>query len=278
MIRAKLPVLNPVEFPKTNSRIDQTIMSRWSQDVKAADDDNNTITIYQPIGEDFFSDGFTARRMSAALRSIGERDVVVSINSPGGDFFEGATIYNLLREHKGKVTVKIPGLAASAASLIAMAGDRILVSEIGFLMIHNAWGIVIGNRNDMRKAAETFDVFDSAMADVYAARTGFDRSEIAKMMDSDTWLNASNAIEKGFADELMPAKSIEDAEGSKDKKAMAVARRKVEMALAQQGFSRKEREDIFKQAIGPRDAADAALRDAGYTDEDLKELINVMKT
>lgn len=274
MSRAKLPSLNLAHIGRVENRIDQAVFARWNPEVKAADDTDETITIYQPIGEDFWSDGFTARRMAAALRSIGKKDVVVSINSPGGDFFEGATIYNLLREHPGKVTVKIVGLAASAASLIAMAADKILISEIGFVMIHNAWGYAAGNRNDLRKLADTYEVFDAAMADVYHTRTKFEREEIVKMMDVDTWMNASTAIEKGFANELMEAKAVEE---TKDGDKKALARRAIELALAQAGHTRKEREDIFKN-LGARDAAGAAARDAGNQDEDLKILINAMKT
>lgn len=275
MNKKQLPVINALDFPKGN-RIEEKIYSRWQPEVKAADDTEETITIYQQIGEDYFSEGFTARRMSAALRSIGKKkDVVVSINSPGGDFFEGATIYNLLREHEGKVTVKIPGLAASAASVIAMAGDIIKISEIGFLMIHDCWGCVCGNSQDLTKTAETFNVFDAAMADVYASRTGFDREEIIKMMDSDTWLNSSAAIEKGFADELMDAKAVkEDDDG---KKSQALARRSLEAAMAKAGYSRKDREKIFVDAFGVRDTTTGTTRDAGRKDESIRELIQIMR-
>lgn len=276
MNRKKLPLIKASDFPRGINRIEESIYSRWNPGVKASNDNSNTITIYEQIGEDWMGGGFTAKKMAEALKAIGENnDVMVSINSPGGDFFEGATIYNLLREHKGKVTVKIPGLAASAASVIAMAGDTIQISEVGFLMIHNAWGLVVGNRHEMTKAADTFNVFDSAMADLYAARTGADRADVVEMMDNDTWMNASDAIENGFADELMQAKSVED--GSEDKKSQAMARRKLEAALAKDGVPRKEREEIFQRAFGKRDAAVASVRDAGQ-EEDWKAVIQTLTT
>lgn len=275
MSKKKLPLINALDLHRGQNKIEEKIYSRWNQNIKAADDDSNTITIYQPIGEDFFGEGFTARKMAALLKSFGKKDIVVSVNSPGGDFFEGATIYNLLREYPGQVTVKIPGMAASAASIIAMAGDVIQISEIGFFMIHDAWAIVIGNRNDMRDTADTFEKFDSAMADVYASRTGFDRDEIVKMMDADTWLNGAEAIEKGFADELLPVKVIDD--GDESKKTQALARRSIEMALARQGLSRKNREEIIKKAFGARDAAKGAARDAGYTQEELNDLLKTIQ-
>ena len=98
---------------------------RWNSGVKAASEDDNTISILDPIGEDWYGNGVTSKRVSAALRAIGKTDVTVSINSPGGDYFEGLAIYNLLRDHPAKVTVKIVGIAASAASVIAMAADEV---------------------------------------------------------------------------------------------------------------------------------------------------------
>src|SRR5690606_40681426 len=106
---------------------------------------------------------------------IGSQDITVRINSPGGDMFEGIAIYNLLRAHPAKVTVEGLGWAASAASIIAMAGDEIRMGLGSFMMVHTAWGIVIGNRHDMRDAATLFDRFDAAIADIYQARTGMKR-------------------------------------------------------------------------------------------------------
>ncbi|HEC0958195.1 TPA: Clp protease ClpP, partial [Klebsiella pneumoniae] len=129
-------------------------LERWEPEVRAAGNDANSISIYDSIGENWEGTGVTAKRISAALRAIGDKDVVVNINSPGGDFFEGVAIYNLLREHPGRVTVQVMGLAASAASVIAMAGDEILMGDGSFLMIHNAWAVAIGNRHDMADAAK----------------------------------------------------------------------------------------------------------------------------
>src|SRR5690606_15536984 len=116
-------------------------LSRWNPGVRAAAEDSETsITIYDVIGEDYWTGGgVTVSRIDGALRKIGNRDVTVFINSPGGDVFEGIAIYNRLREPPANVTVKIMGLAASAASIIAMAGDRIEIGTASFLMVHNAW-------------------------------------------------------------------------------------------------------------------------------------------
>ncbi|MCK5581815.1 MAG: Clp protease ClpP [Candidatus Omnitrophica bacterium] len=271
----KLPVLNTLNFSNIENRLEKEIFSRWQEDLKAKDDTIDTITIYEPIGAGFFNEGFTAKKMAALLEAAEDKDVVVSINSPGGSFFEGATIYNLLSDHPGKVTVKIPGMAASAAAVIAMAGDEILISKIGFVMIHNVWGCLCGNKAELRQAADDFESFDGALADVFEARTGLERDEIVEMLDNDTWLNGKEAVEKGFADRVLPAKSVDKAD--KDKKTKAEARRTIEAALGKNGFSRKERENIFKVAIGERDAADGVTGDPDSIKGQIQELLMILK-
>jgi ATP-dependent protease ClpP protease subunit len=278
MSKKQLPLLTQAKFNSAKNRIHESILARWDKTLVKAEDKDNVINVFDVIGADYFGEGFTAKRMSGALRSIGnDKDVVVNINSPGGDFFEGATIYNLLAEHKGKVTVNVMGLAASAASVIAMAGDTIKISQVGFLMIHNAWGMVVGNRHDMSNAADTFGVFDSSMRDLYAARTGRDAKDVEKLMDKETWLNAQDAVDQGFAEEIINIKTADNA--GDEKKAKAMARRTIEMALALHGLSRKEREEVFNRA-GMRDAADPAAREAGaedWTAEEVNGLIQAMK-
>lgn len=275
MSKRTLPQLRAADLVGLKSKVDDNVLSRWEKTLAAKESGDNVISIYDAIGADYFGEGVTAKRISAALRSIGaDKDIVVAINSPGGDFFEGAAIYNLLAEHKGHVTVKVIGMAASAASVIAMAGDTIEVSQVGFLMIHNAWGMVIGNRHDMNQAADVFSKFDTSMRDLYAARTGVDAKDIEKLMDGETWLGAQEAVDKGFADSVIDVKAAEPE--NSDKKAKAMARRTIEMALAKQGLSRQEREEIFQKA-GVRDAAELAQRDAGAEEEGWNELLNIMK-
>jgi len=218
-------------------------MQRWQPDVRAAAEDDNTITIYEPIGYDYWTgEGVTAKRIAAALRAIGDKDVVVNINSPGGNFFEGVTIYNLLRNHKAKVTVQVLGLAASAASVIAMAGDDILMGDGAFLMIHNAWAVAIGNRHDMREAADHLEPIDAAMASVYAARAGISKPDAAEMMDKETWLNAEAAVNDGFATGYLEGSLIATGvQSSASRKPLAA----VEAALAQAGYSRSARRELL---------------------------------
>ncbi len=241
-------------------------LGRWSAaSPQAAAGDDATISIFDVIGEDYWDGGgFTANRCAAALRAIGERPVTVKVNSPGGDMFEGLAIYNLLREHKAEVTVQVMGLAASAASVLAMAGDRIVMGRGSFLMIHNAWGLVLGNRHDMTRAAADFAEFDGAMAGIYAARTGQKREAVAAMMDAETWLNAERALADGFADALSEE---EDASGAGSASGVrgdaASARRIIDSSLARAGLPRSERRRLLRDMAGMQDAAGSAMPGAG---------------
>lgn len=220
-------------------------LERWTPNLMAAaPDENHTISILDPIGVDpWTGEGVTAKRIAGALRSIGaDSDVVVNINSPGGDLFEAFAIYNMLREHKGQVTVKVLGMAASSASVIAMAGDEIQIAKAGFMMVHDVWTIVMGNANDLRDVADQMDPFDAAMADIYAAHTGQTAKYIKKMMDAETWINGSAAVEQGFADSLLPADEVKQ---DKNARADRVAAYRLDAALAKAGLPRNERRTLL---------------------------------
>jgi ATP-dependent protease ClpP protease subunit len=228
-------------------------LDRWDPGIRAAEkDEDRSISVYDVIGQDYWTgEGVTAKRIAGALRSLGKGPVTVNVNSPGGDMFEGLAIYNLLREHEGEVTVKVLGVAASAASIIAMAGDTVQIARAGFLMIHNAWVLAIGNRNDLREMADYLEPFDHAMADIYAVHTGMDIKAIAKLMDRESWIGGSAAIEDGFADELLPSDQVE----RKDDKANASlhAARRMEVALRAAGKSKSEAMKLmsdFKSGAG----------------------------
>lgn len=254
------------------------VLSKWSEKPLAAEaDDPNTISIYSVIGEDFWSgDGFTARRMAAALRSIGKNDVTVNINSPGGDMFEGIAIYNLLREHNAKVTVNVMGIAASAASIIAMAGDEIAMGLGSFMMIHNAWGVAVGNRHDFAEASALFESFDGALLDIYEARTSAKRADIQKMMDAETFMGPTEAVKNGFAD--LVSDNLKAPEGgAKNMDRGLMARRQTEAALARAGFTRNDRSEMIAALTGPRDAAGPAPRDAGVNIAALQQLIDTLR-
>ena len=136
----------------------------------------------------------------------GYRNVTVHINSPGGDVMAGAAIYSALTEHrlngKGSVHVIVTALAASAASIIAMAGDRISMHPVAYMMIHNPWTMAMGDAKELRKVAKTLDVIGDGLISAYQVRTGKSRDELKKMLENETWMSAATCVEEGFADEI----------------------------------------------------------------------------
>lgn len=236
----------------------QDALDKWTPEIRASTSNGDaSISMYAPIGQTWDGDGVTAKRISAALRSIGDKDVTVNVNSPGGDFFEGVAIYNLLRAHPAKVTVNVMGLAASAASVIAMAGDEINIGDGAFLMIHIAWVVAMGNRHDMREAADYLEPFDEAMRDLYAARTGLSAKKIAELMDNETYIGATQAIKDGFATGLLERDAVTtDTSAQGNKKALAL----VETAMAKAGYSRTARRDALQALF--TDKPGAVLEDA----------------
>lgn len=236
--------------------ISESALKRWDSGIKAAttDDTENTINIFGIIGEDYWTgEGWTAQRVSGLLRYIGnDQPVTVNINSPGGDMFEGLAIYNLLREHKGDVTTKILGVAASAASVIAVGGDKVQIARSAFYMIHNAWFLVAGNRHQLREYADHLEPFDKAMADIYSARTGGTVEEMAALMDGETWIGGSEAVEQGFADSLLSSDEV-----GHDTSETASAAAQLDRALARSGMPRSERRRLLSLVKdGTQTAAD----------------------
>jgi len=232
-------------FAREKPDLPAAAMERWNGGIRAARDGDNSISIFDVIGADYWGDGVTASRIAGALRSLNGADVTVNINSPGGDMFEGLAIYNLLREYEGRVTVKVLGLAASAASVIAMAGDEVQIGRGAFLMIHNCWVYAMGNRHDLAQIAADMAPFDNAMSDIYQARSGLDATTVNRMMDGETYIGGSEAVEKGFADSLLSADEIAD-----DDESPAAALRKLDALLAKANTPRSERRKLLKALSG----------------------------
>ncbi|MDK1083444.1 Clp protease ClpP [Cronobacter sakazakii] len=239
-------------FAREKPDLPAAAMERWNGSIRAARDGDNSISIFDVIGADYWGEGVTASRIAGALRSLNGADVTVNINSPGGDMFEGLAIYNLLREYDGKVTVKVLGLAASAASIIAMAGDEVQIGRGAFLMIHNCWVYAMGNRHDLAQIATDIAPFDKAMSDIYQARSGLDAATVDKMMDGETYIGGSEAVEKGFADSLLSADEIAD-----DEESPAAALRKLDALLAKANTPRSERRKLLKALSGSTPGAAA---------------------
>lgn len=170
--------------------------------VLAKGDNAAEVLIFDVIGADFFGEGLTAKSVRKELDALGEvEDILVRINSPGGNVWDGIAIFNMLKEHAAQVHVQVEGIAASAASLIAMAGDLITMGEGSMMMIHNPYGLAIGDGNELRKAADMLDKVKSEFVDIYSRRSGAAADDVGTMMDEETWMNGAEAVDKGFADE-----------------------------------------------------------------------------
>lgn len=241
---------------------DPTLMDRWNAGLRAADRDGTTdaarvISMLDVIGAGGWTgEGVTARRIAAALRAITADNITVDINSPGGDFFEGVAIYNLLRADPRRITVRILGLAASAASVIAMAGDEVRIARSGFLMVHNAWAVSVGNRHDLAEAARLMAPFDAAMAEVYAAKADVDPEVAAEWMDSERWFTGPEAVAAGLADGFLAADVTRD--GGVQPEAPSALRR-IDTLLARQNIPRSERRALLADLRGTPGAAASVM-------------------
>ena len=243
--------------------------------------------------ESWFDDDVTPQLFKDELNA-GSGDITVWINSPGGDCVAAAQIYNMLSNYKGKVTVKIDGIAASAASVIAMAGDTVLVSPVSMLMIHNPATIAWGDHAEMQKAIDMLSEVKESIINAYVLKTGLSRPKLSHLMDAETWMDANKAVELGFADEIMarakaePEKEPEEGEGDTDgeeeeeKKfppstsSMLFSRRAANNALlnklAAKYGGEKPKADIQAQAQIP-----AADTETGRSVDALMERLNLLK-
>ncbi len=184
-----------IPFTKKNSKPVRFRMAK-SDTGSSAD-----VYIYDVIGDSW--DGTTAKQFAADLKELGAvKTLNVLINSPGGVISDGVSIYNVLRRHSARKIVQIDGLAASIASIVAMAGDEIRIAANGMMMIHDPWGFAIGTSAEMRKAAEALDKMRLTLMDTYAKRTGVAANKISDMMGEETWMTAEEAVDEGFADSI----------------------------------------------------------------------------
>ena len=161
--------------------------------------------------ESWFDDDVTPQLFKDELNK-GNGNITVWINSPGGDCVAAAQIYNMLIDYKGDVTVKIDGIAASAASVIAMAGTKVLMSPVSMLMIHNPMTIAFGNKGEMEKAISMLDEVKESIINAYEIKTGLSRAKLSHLMDSETWMDANKAVELGFADDILKRSETTDVE------------------------------------------------------------------
>lgn len=177
---------------------------------KNADTGAPEILLYEAIGFDWFSgEGMTAKAFNEQLSKIDSPSIKVRINSPGGDVFDGIAMYNMLAQHPSKIDVVVEGIAASAATIVAMAGDTVSIHESAQIMIHDAWTMVVGNQQDMLEMADLLGKIDGQIADLYAARSGKPASDFRDVMNSDTYLTGKESVDLGIADTLIETKRKE---------------------------------------------------------------------
>lgn len=182
----------------------------WNWVKNDAEEERTLILNGEISDETWYGDEVTPTLFRREL-DAGTGNITVWINSPGGDVFAAAQIYNMLMEYKGDVTVKVDALAASAASVIAMAGTEVLMSPVAMMMIHNPMTIAIGDSKEMQKAGEMLDEVKEGIMNAYEIKTGMSRAKISHLMDAESWFNAKKAVELGFADGI-----LHEGEGAED--------------------------------------------------------------
>lgn len=171
-------------------------------EIKAKANRKAEVWIYDTIGGGFWSEGTTAKKFCKEVSELDVDDLDVHINSPGGSVFDGQAIHTILKNHSANVTTYIDGLAASIASIIALAGRKVVMAQGGMFMIHNPRGVSMGESKDMRKTADVLDKIHDVMRGIYVGKCGKDDDEVSKAMDAETWYTADEAMEMGFVDEI----------------------------------------------------------------------------
>lgn len=174
------------------------------------------IYIYEDIGEGWFG-GLSAKRFADDLNKLGAVDeIIVHMNSAGGNVFDGVAIYNTLKKHRARVVMEIDGLAASIASIIAMAGDEIRMASNGFMMIHDPWIMTSGSADELREQADIMDKIKETLVDTYCARSKCDREKMAALMKDETWMSAQEAMDLGLVDSLTDPMQIAACAGERE--------------------------------------------------------------
>lgn len=257
-----VPTLAPAIRQRIHFEPGDAILERFKPGIRQAsksDEDAVVINIFGFIGDDPFFDSVSPTVVERRLNQAKGKPVTVNVNSFGGDFFAGQAMFNLFRQHDGEVTMKVLGLAASAASVIVMAGDKIEIGAAAWLMIHNTWTIIGGDATYLEETAATMRKFDSVTADVYAARSGFPRAKIVAMMEAETFLSGEEAIDMGLADALLAADQVEEAPAEPQ-----TAQMEIHKVFRQAGLSRSKARELIRQLkSGKPRAADDAMPSAG---------------
>ena len=236
--------------------------------------------------ESWFDDDVTPQLFREELEA-GSGDITIWINSPGGDCVAAAQIYNMLMDYKGSVTVKIDGIAASAASVIAMAGTEVLMSPVGMLMIHNPMTIAMGDADEMGKAIEMLSSVKDSILNAYEIKTGLSRAKLAHLMDAETWMDANKALELGFIDGILaretPVTTETTAEVSVESEDTTPTENTDDAPKASMLFSRKAVEVALMNKMRHKMIAEAAKIQpkepipTGRKVDDLYDRLNLLK-
>lgn len=185
---------------KNQSYVEQLLNIPQNFNVVHNEETNTSeITIYGVIGTSWWNDAVSAKDIDNAIKAAGSNDIVINLNSPGGDAFDGIAIFNRLKRHEGKVTIHVDGWACSAASVIAMAADELTMGLGSMMMIHEASNIVWGTKSDMRKEADVLEELEEGIIDIYMTKANVTREEIREKVNAETWFSAKKAVEIGFA-------------------------------------------------------------------------------
>lgn len=237
--------------------------------------------------ESWFGDDVTPQIFKDELNA-GSGDITVWINSPGGDCVAAAQIYNMLTQYKGNVTVKIDGIAASAASVIAMAGNMVLMSPVSMMMIHNPATVAFGDHAEMQKAIDMLAEVKESIINAYVIKTGLSRSKLSHLMDAETWMDANKAVELGFADDIVtraetkpntdPEEEDEDDESTEEKEknssdSMLFSRKAINNAL----MNKLEKHYVQSKEIVTKQAEISVSTNKGTSAKEIKERLDFIK-
>lgn len=237
--------------------------------------------------ESWFDDDVTPQLFKDELLA-GSGDITVWINSPGGDCVAAAQIYNMLMDYKGNVTVKIDGIAASAASVIAMAGTKVLMSPVSMMMIHNPMTVAFGDSGEMQKAIEMLGSVKDSIINAYEIKTGLSRTKLSHLMDAETWMDANKAVELGFADDIVTRAETkpntdseeedEDDESTEEKEkkptdSMLFSRKAINNAL----MNKLEKHYVQSKEIVTKQAEISVSTNKGTSAKEIKEHLDFIK-
>ena len=258
----------------------------WEWKNQADEGSERVLELYGTIAEtSWFDDDVTPQMFHDELFA-GKGPVTVWLNSPGGDCIAASQIYTMLMDYQDDVTIKIDGIAASAASVIAMAGTRVLMAPTALMMIHNPMTMAYGNQADMEKAIEMLDEVKESIMNAYEIKTSLSRAKLSHLMDSETWMNANKAIELGFADDIItraetkpntdPEEEDEESTEEKEKKpsdSMLFSRKAVNNAL----MNKLEKHYVQPKETVTKQAEISAPANKGTPAKEIKERLDFIK-